>query len=210
MERRRIRRRRTRGWGLSFSVWRRYSKTPNLSSETNEKTKPIRYLTCEDVINICKDAIRQFGGHFGMISKHNLNFTVEYMRDYEGDLFDKAALLLHGIAFSHPFLNGNKRTAFIATLTFLRMNGWGLDIEQEEVIRFMLEVASGRKTIREIKAWLLKHAKRIKPTETSKEQGGDLVTEERRDPCSKNNEISKIVKEIMRKYERALRELAKY
>lgn len=143
-----------------------------------------------------------------MISKHNLNFIVEYMQDYEGDLFDKAAFLLHGIAFSHPFLNGNKRTAFLATAMFLEMNGWVLDVKHEEVVRFMLEVASGRKSISEIKAWLLKHAKRIKTPEERKQQGCPMA-EEKRNSCNKD-ELHEILERLMKRYDRALRELAKY
>jgi death-on-curing protein len=41
----------------------------------------------------------------------------------DGDLFDQAAALCNGLALNHPFLDGNKRTAFSACATFLEVNG---------------------------------------------------------------------------------------
>lgn len=42
-------------------------------------------------------------------------------------LVEKAAVLLHGIATSHAFLDGNKRTALIGALAFLELNGVAVD-----------------------------------------------------------------------------------
>lgn len=51
---------------------------------------------------------------------------------YEGaDLIDQAATLMIGLALSHPFLDGNKRTAAIAGDVFLRLNG--LRIEADDI-----------------------------------------------------------------------------
>ena len=106
--------------------------------------------------------MERYGGDFGLISKHNLNFIVEYVRDYGGDIFDKAAFLMFYIASSHPFLNGNKRTAFLTAEVFLRANGWHIKCEVDEALGFLLEVASGDKTIEDVKRWIREHAEKVK------------------------------------------------
>ena len=61
----------------------------------------------------------------------------------EPDPFELAAAYLFGIAKNHPFVDGNKRTAFAAADLFLFLNGFTLEATQEEVIQFVLMVAAG-------------------------------------------------------------------
>lgn len=61
----------------------------------------------------------------------------------EPDLFELAAAYLFGIAKNHPFVDGNKRTAFAAADLFLFLNGFTLEATQEDVIQFVLMVAAG-------------------------------------------------------------------
>lgn len=58
---------------------------------------------------------------------------------------DKAAALLHSLVTNHPFHNGNKRTALVATLSFLDHNGRRVksDIEDDELFDFVLSVSAG-------------------------------------------------------------------
>lgn len=76
----------------------------------------------------------------------------------EGDLFERAALLLRGIAQDHPFVDGNKRTAFDVASTFLEHNGQTVGGRDEEVVTFMLRVARGEQSVEEIADWLGRHA----------------------------------------------------
>lgn len=59
------------------------------------------------------------------------------------DLCELAAAYLFGIAKNHPFVDGNKRTAFAAADLFLYFNGLSVEAEQEEIIQFVLMVAAG-------------------------------------------------------------------
>lgn len=61
----------------------------------------------------------------------------------EPDLSELAAAYLFGIAKNHPFVDGNKRTAFAAADLFLYFNGLSVEAEQEEIIQFVLMVAAG-------------------------------------------------------------------
>lgn len=50
---------------------------------------------------------------------------------YQGaDIALQAAILIEGIVISHPFVDGNKRTAVVASITFLRINGIGIHFRQ--------------------------------------------------------------------------------
>lgn len=72
-------------------------------------------------------------------------------------LLAKVAALLYGLARNHPFVDGNKRTAFVAAVVVLRKNGLRLRASQFEVIEFMEAVASGRVSQKEIVDWLEQH-----------------------------------------------------
>lgn len=59
------------------------------------------------------------------------------------DLCELAAAYLFGIAKNHPFVDGNKRTAFAAADLFLYFNGLSVEASQQDVIQFVLMVAAG-------------------------------------------------------------------
>lgn len=57
---------------------------------------------------------------------------------YYADLPEMAAALMESLIINHPFLDGNKRTAFVATDTFLRLNGFRLRLDQAEAHSFII------------------------------------------------------------------------
>lgn len=59
------------------------------------------------------------------------------------DLCELGAAYLFGIVKNHPFVDGNKRTGLAAADTFLYLNGLSLEVEQEDLIQFVLMVAGG-------------------------------------------------------------------
>lgn len=61
----------------------------------------------------------------------------------EPDIFELTAAYLFGIAKNHPFVDGNKRTALAAADLFLFFNGWSLEADNDDLIQFVLMVASG-------------------------------------------------------------------
>jgi death-on-curing protein len=65
---------------------------------------------------------------------------------------------LFKIANNHPFLDGNKRTTFVVALTIFAVNGYEFKFTQEEVVSFMLSVARGDSSYRQICQWLKDHA----------------------------------------------------
>ena len=70
------------------------------------------------------------------------------------DLADLAAALAYGLARNHPFVDGNKRTAYVAYRTFLALNDADLVATDEEKYLTMVALAEGKLTEREFAAWL--------------------------------------------------------
>jgi death-on-curing protein len=73
------------------------------------------------------------------------------------DLADLAASLAYGLARNHPFVDGNKRTAYVVCRTFLALNGAELVATQEEKYLSILALAEGKIRLEDFAAWLRKH-----------------------------------------------------
>lgn len=69
-------------------------------------------------------------------------------------LRDKAAALLHAVARNHPFADGNKRTATVATVFFLCVNGEHVTWLQEEALTMIIRVAEGLESLDGLASWL--------------------------------------------------------
>jgi death on curing protein len=67
---------------------------------------------------------------------------------------EKAAALLHSVARNHPFADGNKRTATLAALFMLLVNGLRVHWEQEAALDQILDVAEGRRSVADFALWL--------------------------------------------------------
>jgi death-on-curing protein len=73
------------------------------------------------------------------------------------DLADLAAALAYGLARNHPFVDGNKRTAYIACRTFLALNGADISASAEQKYLTVLALAEGHLSAAEFAAWLRAH-----------------------------------------------------
>jgi death-on-curing protein len=69
----------------------------------------------------------------------------------------KAAALITSIARNHALLDGNKRTAWVLTVAFLNINGWDLQMTQDEKFTLILAVAQGSLELDEIAATFAAH-----------------------------------------------------
>jgi death-on-curing protein len=73
------------------------------------------------------------------------------------DAASLAAAYAFGISRNHPFLDGNKRTAFVVMELFLNLNGWNLNAEDAECIPTMEELAAGKLSEKAFSDWLRGH-----------------------------------------------------
>jgi death-on-curing protein len=76
------------------------------------------------------------------------------------DAADLAAAYGWGLARNHPFVDGNKRTAFVAALLSLRLNGLDLVADDGDCVLTMLAVAAGELAERAFATWLREHVQR--------------------------------------------------
>jgi death-on-curing protein len=73
------------------------------------------------------------------------------------DVADLAAAYGYGLAKNHPFLDGNKRTAFVAVELFLVLNGHSLDASDADCVLTMLNVAAGELKEAAFADWIRGH-----------------------------------------------------
>lgn len=108
----------------------------------------VRFLTVDSVIKTHAYAIAAYGGTPEILSKNMLISAVEEPKlafQYGiTSLYDLAALYCFGICKNHAFLDGNKRTAFLSMVAFLRGNGIKIKVSTEEAISMMLDLEGNR------------------------------------------------------------------
>jgi death on curing protein len=77
---------------------------------------------------------------------------------YCEDVIEEAASLFESLAQNHPFLDGNKRTAFTASAIFLALNGYDLDFDDEDAYNWLIGLFEKQQlTKSNIEQWLRTH-----------------------------------------------------
>jgi death-on-curing protein len=118
------------------------------------------YLTLAEVLAIHADQIERYGGSPGVRDRGLLESALYRPQtgDY-GDLFEEAAALWESLAQNHPFIDGNKRTAFAATYTFLVINGAQLTAKPAAAYAFIAGLhEKGEFCFENLVPWLRSHA----------------------------------------------------
>jgi len=118
-----------------------------------------KYLTEDAIININKVAIILFeikkADKHELLSYSKLCNALNVCKTYSGDCYDKAVILLQQLTKSHPFASGNRRTAMLATIIFLRLNDRKVYIKDTPYnSRTMIGVRENYYSFNEIKNWL--------------------------------------------------------
>ena len=70
------------------------------------------------------------------------------------DIADKSGALIHGIIADHAFVNGNKRTAVLAGITLLIVNGYEFTAKSGEIEQVAVDIATQHVDVPSISAWL--------------------------------------------------------
>lgn len=118
----------------------------------------MKYLKLEEIVQIHDKLIEQFGGEKGIVNKSSLDFIINKLQSSKTDIYHKAAMLLHDIATTHPFVDGNKRTAIEIAKIFLRQNGKILTLKDiNQAGEYINSIAEGKKNIFSIEKWVKAH-----------------------------------------------------
>ncbi|MEZ4726262.1 MAG: type II toxin-antitoxin system death-on-curing family toxin [Caldilineaceae bacterium] len=110
---------------------------------------PPKWISKKQVLYIHEAAIKKHGGSFGVRDMGLLESALARPENFyaygEQDLFLLAAAYAEGIARNHPFIDGNKRTAYSAAGLFLYVNGYTLAVPSvAEQIRLFENLAMGQ------------------------------------------------------------------
>ena len=120
----------------------------------------IHYLTPADVYAINETVL----GHQPMVRDRRLLVSAmqrpmngAFGQEAYPTLMEKAAAIMHSLAAHHLFHDGNKRTATLATIRFLNLNGLAPSWREDDAYDFVLEIAKGQRDVPEIADWLERH-----------------------------------------------------
>lgn len=114
------------------------------------------YLTVIEVLAIHEDQIARYGGSDGVRDRGLLEAALyRPQTGYYADLIEEAAALWESLAQNHPFIDGNKRTAFAVTYTFLAINGGRITADALEAYAFIIGLhESGTFNFERLTEWL--------------------------------------------------------
>lgn len=112
-------------------------------------TEPV-FLSLDEVLEIHEQQIEIYGGSAGLRDAGGLESAVAMPQASFGGEFlhhsipAMAAAYLFHLCQNHAFIDGNKRVGLNAAITFLLMNDWEPEFEEEELVSLVLAVAAGK------------------------------------------------------------------
>lgn len=110
------------------------------------------------VIAIHEEQLAQHGGGGGLRDAGLLQSALakpQQLAAYGNpDAFDLAAAYAYGIARNHPFIDGNKRTAWVVARLFLLLHDYDRDASDDSSYLTMIQLASGQIGQEQFAAWL--------------------------------------------------------
>ncbi|WJV54130.1 type II toxin-antitoxin system death-on-curing family toxin [Pectobacteriaceae bacterium CE90] len=115
----------------------------------------MKWISAQEVIAFHDRILQRLPGVAGMPDSSRaeaLIYRVQNRTHYEGvtDVFDLAATYWVAIARGHIFNDGNKRTAFFVTMTFLYRNGIRIRDTDNTLEHLTVEAATGEKTVNQL------------------------------------------------------------
>lgn len=125
----------------------------------------MKVFTVRQILILHERMIQKYGGSSGirdmgmLESAANRPFATFGGEDLYSNIFLKAGAFIQSIVKNHPFIDGNKRTAFSGSIAFLLANGVFISVNTNQAVNFMLKVANENLSVDEIALWLKKNTK---------------------------------------------------
>ena len=125
-----------------------------------------RWLDKADILALHDYVLERTGGSPGLRDEGLLESALARPLNrwsYEGVSDVRALAATYGVAVAknHPFIDGNKRAAFLALGLFLDLNGWTLTASDDEATTTMLGVASGEVVEEALTQWIIAHSEQM-------------------------------------------------
>ncbi len=123
------------------------------------------WLNTELVVRMHMRQIAEHGGGSGLrdsgLLESALKRPISKFHYGKPDKAELAAAYAFGIARNHPFIDGNKRTALVASFTFLYLNGDAVISSQAENVTIFLSLAAGNMSEEELAIWFRANLKEL-------------------------------------------------
>jgi death-on-curing protein len=120
-----------------------------------------RWIDKRALVLLHDESLAEHGGATGIRDEGLLDSALARPLNLDAygtpDFADLAASYAIGLAKNHPFVDGNKRAAFLATGLFLHLNGYRLTVSQADATLTMLAVAAGEMDEASFADWLRRH-----------------------------------------------------
>lgn len=124
-----------------------------------------RWIQREALLRLHAMCLVQFGGLAGLRDEGLLQSALSRLEQLANnaspDVADIAAAYAFGLAKNHPFVDGNKRTAFLALGLSLRLNGYRLTATQPDATQTMLLLAAGELSEQALATWIRGQIERL-------------------------------------------------
>jgi death-on-curing protein len=119
----------------------------------------VRFLSRSTVVSLHRESLAEHGGldevrDEGLLQSalHRCISKAEF--EPEASILRLAAALAFGLAMNHPFNDGNKRIALIASFVFLGLNGHRVEADEVEAYEVFMDLAAGKLTEQELADWM--------------------------------------------------------
>lgn len=119
---------------------------------------PYSWLLTSVVLAVHEEQLAEHGGLSGIRDEARLDAALDRPKNLlsygEPDIFDLTAAYAFGIAKGHAFIDGNKRTSFVAAELFLALNGYELLADDSQCVMTWLALADGSLSENQLSGWL--------------------------------------------------------
>jgi death-on-curing protein len=111
-------------------------------------SKPPVWVDARAILFLHDESLAMFGGARGLRDAGLFESALsrpanQHLYKPDSGIAELATAYAFGLAKNHPFVDGNKRTAFLALGLFIALNGWRLETSQVDAIDTMLSLATG-------------------------------------------------------------------
>ncbi|MGN6181224.1 MAG: type II toxin-antitoxin system death-on-curing family toxin [Mucilaginibacter sp.] len=120
-------------------------------------------INLEHVLKAHHKSIQYFGGGDGIRDEGSILAAIArpYATFDQQELYpspsEKAAAIFESLIINHPFVDGNKRTAFILLKLLLNLHGFDVIASDDEKYKMTIAASSGEIRFDEIKLWIEEH-----------------------------------------------------
>lgn len=117
-------------------------------------------ITIDLVLGIHRVLIKRYGGSEGILDREGLESAIgRPYQTFDGkELYptsvEKAAAILESIVKNHPFLDGNKRTAYALMRIVLLNDSKDINATEDDKYNFIIKIAAGQSNFEQILDWV--------------------------------------------------------